>query len=99
MLTRLPHVLRRSPGRLQYVQRWKKMTKAVWKELKITLPIAAFVVTFVAVTWNSSWLSLAFAGGILLFVVIWDTLGVLWQRCPGDTGAHSNRRKFALGSC
>lgn len=81
MLLWLPRVLRRSAERLHYAQRWKKMSRAVWKELKITLPIAAFIVTFVAVASNLSWLSaLAFAGGILLFVVIWDTLRVLWRK-------------------
>ena len=55
--------------------------KAVWEELKVTLPLALFVVALTAVLTDSSWPeTLALAGSMLLFVIIWDASRVLWRK-------------------
>ena len=55
--------------------------KAVWKELKVGLPLALFIVVMIAVLTRSSWSStLVLAGSMLLFVIIWETISVLWRK-------------------
>ncbi len=55
--------------------------KDVRNELKTAIPLALLIVAVIAVLTWSSWLStLALAGSMLLFVVMWETIKVLWRK-------------------